>query len=128
MPSHNFIDISGQKFGRLTAIKHISGNYWECLCECGSLTKKRASHMKDGVSKSCGCLNKELIKTKFKTHGLTGHPLIKIHNGMMQRCYNPNQKAYKFYGERGINVCERWHSFENFYNDMINGYARGLSI
>lgn len=37
---------------------------------------------------------------------------------MIQRCENPNDKAYKYYGARGIKVCKRWHSFENFYADV----------
>jgi hypothetical protein len=39
---------------------------------------------------------------------------------MMQRCYNPKHRDYRYWGGRGIRVCERWHSFENFYEDMGN--------
>lgn len=124
----NFCDLTGQKFGKLTPTEYLGNNYWMCACECGSLTKKKASHLKDGVSKSCGCYNKELMLTKFRTHGLSKHPLRNIHNAIMSRCYNEKQKTYKHYGGRGILVCERWHTFKNFYDDMIAGYKKGLSI
>jgi len=130
--SHNFKDLSGQRFGRLVAIKFLGQDkgqsYWECVCDCGEVCKKRASHIKNGNSKSCGCYNKELGRTKFKTHGLSNHPLRIIHNAMMSRCYNQNQKAYIYYGARGIKVCGRWHIFKNFYDDMINGYEKGLTL
>lgn len=127
-----FEDISGRKFGLLTALKYLgrenNNSFWECLCDCGVVCKKRSSHLKSGASGSCGCYNRMLLKTKFKTHGLSKHPLNSIHNAMMQRCYNKNQKAYKYYGGRGIIVCERWHTFKNFYDDMFDGYKAGLSI
>lgn len=37
---------------------------------------------------------------------------------MMRRCYKAYRREFPYYGGRGIGVCERWHSFENFYSDM----------
>lgn len=128
----NFNDLAGQRFGKLVAIKFLGtekGNsFWECLCDCGKTCKKRATHIKSGASTSCGCYNEELMKNKFKTHGLSKHPLFRVHKAMMNRCYLPSCKSYKNYGGRGISVCERWHDFKNFYDDVITGYAKGLEI
>lgn len=51
-------------------------------------------------------------------HGQTGTPIHICWKGMLARCRNPNQAAYQHYGGRGITVCERWLTFENFYADM----------
>lgn len=122
----------GRKFGRLT-IANIVGNrkngiVVECDCECGQRCLKLIKHILSGASKSCGCLNKELVSKKFKTHGLSKHPIRKIHNAMMSRCYNVSSKSYKDYGGRGIRVFDEWHLFINFYNDMVVGYSAGLEI
>lgn len=128
----NFEDLTGMRAGRVVVVKYLGRikgqSMWECLCDCGKLCAKRMSHLKSGVSKSCGCYNRDIMLDKFKTHGLSKHPLRSIHNSMMARCYNPKSKAYKFYGAKGIKVCERWHLFKNFYDDMILGYEKGLSI
>ena len=48
---------------------------------------------------------------------------------MKQRCLNPNNTAYKFYGGRGITICDEWLDFNNFYNwAMANGYSDSLTI
>ncbi len=124
----NFVDLTGLKFGRLTPMEYLGSGYWLCMCDCGVLTKKRGNHVREGASKSCGCYNKELMHEKFKTHGLSKHPLMAVHHAMLSRCYNKKQKAYKYYGGKGVGVCERWHTFKNFYDDMVVGYRVGLSI
>lgn len=62
-------------------------------------------------------------------HGLSKHRLMRIWTSMMTRCYNPNSIGYKkHYGSKGIKVCDRWHSFINFYADVIESYDDGLTI
>jgi len=56
------------------------------------------------------------------------HPMYSVWKGIRKRCNNPNEKAYKDYGGRGITVCNKWDNFVNFYNDMKSGYEKGLSI
>jgi len=113
-------DITGQKFGKLTALKYIgekskSGDYlWECLCECGKLVVVVGTYLRNGHTKSCGCLR----ITRLKTHGLTNTPEYRTWGLMKSRCSNKNDKRYKDYGGRGITVCKEWLKFENFYKDM----------
>ena len=118
----------GQRFGRLTALESVGkdgrGEYiWRCLCDCGTYTDVQAGHLRSGHTQSCGCLNREATGIRNTTHGLSArgnrHPLYDAWQGMIQRCVNPNQKAFKNYGGRGISVCERWRrSFADFLTDM----------
>ena len=93
-------------------------------CFCGNEFEARIAHIKSGNTSSCGCL----IGNNKLTHGLTNHRLYHIWNQMIQRCHNPNSKTYKNYGGRGITVCERWHSIENFIEDMFPTFEEGLSL
>ena len=112
------IELSG-RFGRLTIIgfSHIgkSGHvYWDCKCDCGNKLSVRGCHLVNGVTMSCGCLHDEL---KLK-HGKHGTKLYFSWAQMIQRCYNPKNKAYKNYGGREIQTCDSWLTFDNFYHDM----------
>jgi hypothetical protein len=122
-----FSDLAGQRFGRLTAIeaerielssgRKVMG--WRCACDCGAKTLVHAVHLKAGRVGSCGCLNKELTARRNRTHGRTGTREHRIWKAMIRRCYNKNVREYRFYGARGIAVCDRWRSsFENFYADV----------
>jgi len=117
-------DLVGQRFGKLVVSEFIGkcGRkrkhfMWDCICDCGNTTKVFGGNLKSGHTVSCGC-----SKGRPITHGqnMVGlRTLVYIcWCTMMQRCYNPNSTGYKYWGGRGIRVCERWHSFENFYEDM----------
>ncbi len=119
------IDITGQKFGRLTVTavaKRASpgkpGTVWECLCDCGQITKAVAGNLKNGHTKSCGCLQRELNAERHTTHGRSGTPTYTSWYSMKSRCTNPNTDSYKYYGAKGVKVCSRWLEFENFLEDM----------
>jgi hypothetical protein len=120
------------KFGKLTVIKEVEPRITakgikerrvECICDCGNLKNVMISRLKNGLVKSCGCLQKEIIRkinidTKTK-YNVKNNPSYKIWCYMKTRCYNKNNKDYKHYGGRGIIICDRWkNSFENFLNDM----------
>lgn len=127
-------DLSGQKFGRLTAIKIVgqakSGSRkWLCKCDCGNEAIVDQNKLSSGNTKSCGCINRE----RFYVHGLSRSRISRIYRCMKGRCYNKNLDSYKDYGGRGIQICDEWLDKENgfmaFYKwSMENGYADNLSI
>lgn len=129
------VDLKGKVYGRLTVIKESNERaknghiVWICECKCGKETKAPSGHLKSGHTRSCGCLHKERTVKHSTTHGLRQHPLYNVHSSMKNRCTNPKSKAYRNYGGRGIKVCDRWlESFENFYEDIIEGYIKGLQL
>lgn len=123
-------NIAGNKFGMLTVIeksKSINGKaYWLCKCDCGNETIVSGSNLRTGAVKSCGCL----IYKKKDTHHLSHTRLFRIWWGIKNRCDNPKSEAYKYYGKKGIHICDEWaNDFVSFYNwAMLNGYDDGLSI
>lgn len=128
-------DISGQRFGRLTAIKYAGKSkgkqtLWECRCDCGKTVVVHQQNLKSGHTSSCGCYNSEVASGALKTHGLSGTRLYTIWHDMIYRCYNDNHRSYKDYGGKGIIVCEEWKDdFEAFRNWALqNGYKDNLSI
>lgn len=129
--SRKLKDLRGYKFGKLTVVSlsHMVGkhSYWNCICECGNKHTVRSDCLKNGVVKSCGCLN---TIDREKPDSIKKHKLYRVYWGMKQRCYNPNQKHYNRYGGRGITVCEEWkNDFQAFYDwSMSHGYKEGLTI
>ena len=130
--SKRFKDITGQKFGRLTALHrlhnyHKKGTYWLCECECGNLKEINYRNLRNNNTKSCGCLCKE---GTHHTHNKTNTKLYNVWCGMKSRCYYKNHNKYDRYGARGIVVCDEWKDdFETFYNwAMENNYKEGLTI
>lgn len=125
-----FKDLTGQKFGRLTALyrlHNITGKTkWLCACDCGNLKEVTLSDLKKGNTQSCGCLYKD-IHTKHKKCDTR---LYCIFGAVKSRCYNKNNKRYKDYGGRGIAVCSEWKdNFQAFYDWAINnGYNDSLTI
>lgn len=113
------VDITGNKYGRLTAIKPATGTKWECLCVCGKTTYVHKGSLTRGVSKSCGCFRREHTSSKNTRHGRSDTKAYNSWQGMKARCLNTKLESYPNYGGRGITVCERWlDSFENFLADM----------
>lgn len=128
----HFVDISGENFGRLTAHDVVGRNrhnqlLWHCTCECGTQKEVLGFLLRRGEVQSCGCLHRETVGLINRTHGMTKTRIYGLWHGMIQRCYDKNVPAYNRYGARGINVCERWQSFENFYADM-GDKPKGMSL
>lgn len=129
-------DLSGQKFGRLTAIKFVDVNHknrkamWICKCDCGNTLLVESSQLTSGNTKSCGCIKKDLNKTRAVKHGYYNSRLYKIWYDMKRRCYDKRRTEYKYYGGSGIQVCDNWlDNYINFYNwAKNNGYADNLTI
>lgn len=116
----------GARFGRLlvTSEGERKGEAYFCdvLCACGSIKTVRKSDLVAGRTNSCGCLRKEVlteVRSRSRKHGLNGHPLFRVWRMMICRCHNKRAVQFKYYGARGIQVCQRWQdSFEDFVNDM----------
>lgn len=135
-----FMDLTGMRFNRLVVLERdfSKGNrrtYWKCRCDCGNITVVDGVKLKSGGTKSCGCLNSENRKKHIEnltTHNMRHTKLYEIWCSMRARCETKRNKAYKWYGERGISVCKEWlgkDGFINFYNwSMENGYKDGLTI
>ena len=98
------------------------------LCTCGKTKLILLKSVKSGHTRSCGCLLREIVKVASVTHGLRYHPLYKVHQGMLRRCFNINGKGYKNYGGRGIKVSKRWLNVKTFIEEMSPTYKKGLSL
>lgn len=102
--------------------KDACGNIiWQCRCDCGVEKVIRGYHLRNGHSRSCGCLQKEITRRRA-THGhcknRTETAEYRAWCSMRDRCYRPTQSSFKNYGARGIKVCDRWSSYEHFFADM----------
>lgn len=126
---NNWKDISGQRFGRLVAVKRVGsklrGNayhaLWLCQCDCGNKKLITHSDLMTGRVFSCGCQKSEHI-TK---HGGYKDRLYDVWVGIKDRCYNKNCKSYNSYGGRGIKVCDDW--LENYSNFKKWAYENGYN-
>lgn len=123
----------GKKFNRLTVVEVISGKgdtKWKCKCDCGNEYIGKAKYIKYGSIKSCGCISKEIIERAKENPPLSKTRPYRIFINMIQRCYNPKCKEYKYYGGRGISICNEWLYDHKSFCDwaMNNGYKEGLSI
>jgi hypothetical protein len=114
-------DRMGERYGRLLVVGRAPNKSdkdtnarWVCACDCGRETTQYGQDLKKGKVVSCGCWNDE---KKFK-HGMARQPVYKVWQQLHQRCENPKAPKFYNYGGRGIKVCERWKSFENFAADM----------
>ena len=134
------IDISGMKFGRLTALYPIDDDrkdtYWLCECECGNTIEVPSGSLRNGNTRSCGCLHKDFMihmdrtKIHHTKHGGSYDEngnmerLYGVWYGMKSRCYCENHSAYKYYGARGIEICDEWHYDYGAFRDwaLSHGY------
>lgn len=129
--------LAGITYTRLTVLsyagKYISPRgstyyFWNCMCICGNPVVARTGDLKAGKQRSCGCLKKEVTTQRNTTHGGCDHPMYGNWSGMIQRCRDANQKAYEYYGGKGIKVCKRWKDFSLFREDMEPTWKLGLTL
>src|SRR6478736_6735858 len=121
-------DMTGLRFGRLVAMSFIETrnghSYWQCSCDCGTITTVTGNALRTSTTQSCGCFHKDQMQAKpprlrhghAKASGKTR--MYRIWTNIRSRCMNPKAKQYKDYGGRGIKVCKRWQLFDNFLADM----------
>lgn len=127
------IDITGQKFGKLYALKRVENSkhyaaQYLCLCECGKSVVVNSNNLRTGHTKSCGCTRRDktsawMIDHNTK-HGLSGTRLYRIWGAMIARTENPSNKRYKNYGALGVKVCDEWRNDFGAFHEwaMSSGY------
>lgn len=126
------IDLTGKRFGRWTVLGRAAIEFgqsrWCCLCDCGGKKVVKSWILRNGESRSCGCLSRDIATERGKTHGLSRHPAYKIWGAIKKRCSPTAERAEDYHG-RGIQVCARWAaSFEAFWEDMGPTYKPGLTL
>lgn len=128
------IDLAGKKFGKLTVIsrgpdtnRKNKAPRWYCRCDCGNPELKLVEggdlRSKEEPTLTCGCGGEGVGGTKNRIHGLSKTGIYSSYNAMHRRCYNNKNKYFKYYGGRGITVCDRWSmnskdGLINFVEDM----------
>lgn len=128
-----FQDLTGDVFGRLTVVRYAgrmkSGKHmWHCRCDCGGTKTAQGGNLRGEITKSCGCLHKEITGNSRRTHGGSQKRWYQTYQRMISRCLCPKDKSYPRYGGRGISVCDRWLSDPaNFLEDMGEP-EKGMSI
>ena len=114
----------GQRFERLVVVKQApssNGTRWACRCDCGREKVISASALNRGATRSCGCLRREAaisqLPARQRTYR-TQSPAYISWFDMRRRCLDPKNPSYRWYGARGIRICERWDDFNVFLADM----------
>jgi hypothetical protein len=130
LPHRNSKDLTGNKFGKLVALKRNGGRrnghiLWDCRCDCGAEKAVPGYALTNGNVKSCGCLRTEnaasiaasnVGKSRGRHHW--HDPLYSVWVGMRRRCRDNTRKEFANYGAKGISVCDRWEHGQ----DHLNGF------
>lgn len=124
----DLMDLAGQRYGRLIVVREAGRagvtRRFECRCDCGSTAIVRMGNLRTGHTTSCGCYARE----SATTHGLGHSSEYQTWYHMILRCEDPCTDSYPYYGGRGIGVCDRWHKFENFLEDMGMKPSKRLTL
>jgi hypothetical protein len=110
-------DLTGLKFGRLTAIKPLKQDkngywIWFCVCDCGKTKEVSSKQLINKLTTSCGC-------SRFKDNPYGKQPEYAIYCAIKARCNNKNTASYYSYGARGIKMCPEWaQDYSLFLKDM----------
>lgn len=123
LPRRVKTDLTGKRFERWVVLSMCDdGNpmiKWTCRCDCGTILDVTGNNLKRGLSRSCGCLKRELAGTHSITHGMTESPEYRKWRSAKLRCFTPSTARYPMYGGRGITMRDAWRdSFEQFFADM----------
>lgn len=124
-------DLKGKRVGRLTVWSYAGESKWLCRCDCGAFVKVGTHSLNSEKTRSCGCLRREIAAKKATKHNGAHDPLYHVLNAMHQRCENPNNSDFKWYGAMGVTVCPEW-ALTNYpaFREwaLANGYQPGLTI
>lgn len=131
-----FVDLTGQRFGRLTVIKRVENNgkkvMWLCRCDCGNETTVFSGYLRNGNTKSCGCLSNDKLRERRFKHGESRK--TRLYNIWLHIKHRTSGKANekrtkKWYTDKNIKMCEEWSDFRNFRDwANTNGYDDSLTI
>lgn len=106
-------------YGRLLVLREDDcGNGWVCQCRCGNVITVRDTEIVSDGDKPCECsyvpglpVSSTLRRDNLAEYG--------VWSGMKTRCYNQKHGDFRYYGARGITVCEKWrNNFAAFLVDM----------
>lgn len=119
------IDERGHRHGKLTAIQRSGTSWgcaqWKCRCDCGRICVVRGDYLRNGTTKSCGCL-KDGINLKHGESGTASRPRTREYRAWAharERCTNSDVNGWKNWGGRGIRMCSKWlRSYSAFLADM----------
>lgn len=128
-------DLTGTRYGRLT-VKSYAGqasnghSLWTCICDCGNVTVVSGSNLQCGKQVSCGCKRRDQVGRLNRTHAASKSRLYRIWCNIISRTENPRIKSYRYYGAKGVKMCDEWrNSFDAFRDwSMSHGYAEHLTI
>lgn len=123
MPRGKVSDLVGLRYSKLVVLSrdnndHSNNTRWLCQCDCGQTKVVLGTNLKSGAVKSCGCFQKEVNGSWHITHGMSRTPTYRIWDGMIRRCNDPKKPEFKWYGGKGIKVCDKWEKFAGFFEDM----------
>lgn len=130
----SLVEMNGKRFGMVTVLERSENDSggsacWKCICDCGNTFITKGSRLRAGGAKSCGCYGAALASIQFKKHGMSNTRIYHTWHSMVSRCCFESGKNYKFYGAKGVKVCDQWKSFLSFYDWAINnGYTDNLTI
>lgn len=133
---HRVEDMTGQVFGRLTVVGLDTKNTgkgrvkWLCVCSCGETVSLVRHRLVSGTTSSCGCLRFEINQERMQGNKLgakknkrDGTRLYSVYRSIKSRCYNPNSNSYRWYGARGIKMCDEWRTDYDAFKEWA--YAAG---
>ena len=128
-----FKDLTGQRFGRLTVLERAPNKgthvIWECRCDCGNTLMVMSGNLIRNHTLSCGCLQRERTGNATRIHGMAHTRLHRIWVAMHNRCTRTYNDNYRYYGGRGITICEEWRTFKPFMEwALSHGYRDDLTI
>lgn len=120
------IDVIGQRYGRLVVLAEVEPKGKQrrviCQCDCGEQPTVFLTNLNQGRTTSCRrcgyARNHGHTVGKRKNGSQFASKTYKSWESMKQRCSNPKATAWKYYGGKGVKVCERWNDFYNFLEDM----------
>lgn len=113
----------GQRFGKLVIVRRVESKWknsirWECLCDCGRIIWRYSGSLYSGVTTHCGCNHKNKINSTKHGQRILLSRTYNSWRNLRSRCNYPKDKAYRWYGAKGISYDPRWDDYLIFVSDM----------